>query len=222
MKPISNEEFDHFKELCLSNEGWDEALKNESLTGFTMKTESSSTLKLKVISTVFDEFPMETVFDVLMDTMYRSEWDVNVMEKKVIEYIDNYNEIQYYQVKMPVVSNRDFVYIKAWRYVDDEFIIFNRSVEYELEPPRDGFVRANFQDCGYFARKENGKTVLYYVIHNEWNGWIPAFLINKLGVQVCPSVIAKLADGCRKYEDWKSKQKDHKAPWKEFIPKKEE
>ena len=221
MKPITNEEFDHFKELCLSQEGWNEVITQEKLKAYTKKTETS-TLKLKVITTVFDEFDMNTLFDVLMDTMYRSEWDTNVMEKKIIEQIDDYNEIQYYQVKMPVVTNRDFVYIKAWRYVDDEFIIFNRSVEDAREPPRSNFVRGSFEDCGYFVRKEEGKIVLYYIIHNEWNGWIPAFLVNKLGVQVCPNVIAKLAEGCRKYNDWKSKQNDHKAPWKALLPKKEE
>ena len=222
MKPISNEEFERFKNMCLNQDGWTHASTTGAVDIFTMQTESSSTLRLKLISKSFDDIELDTIFEVLMDTAFRTQWDPNVMHKKIIEVIDDYNEIQYYQVKMPIVANRDFLYIKAWRYSPDEFIIFNRSIEDEREPPRNDFVRAFFHDCGYYVRKEEGRPILYYVLHNEWNGWIPSFFINRIGLSFCPSVIDKLVDGCHKYDNWKKEQKDHQAPWRKLMQKAEE
>ncbi|EKE38501.1 hypothetical protein ENUP19_0050G0045 [Entamoeba nuttalli] len=217
MKPITDEEFNRFRDMCLNHEGWHLVSQDKWNIGYTMKTNSSSSLRLKLISNLFKPYSLELIFDMLNDPKYRKEWDVNLLERRVIEEIDEHNEIEYYSIKMPIVTNRDFVYQRAWRFTENEFIIFNKSIKDKRFPPVSGLVRAFFHISGYMVRKENEGNKLYYICHNEWNGWIPNFLINTIGVDVCPSVLGKMAEGCKKYTEWLEKQQPYERPWKKLL-----
>ncbi|KAL7713062.1 Phosphatidylcholine transfer protein [Entamoeba marina] len=217
MLPITDKEFDEFREMCLNHDTWNKVSSDDVNQAYTIQTNTTSSLRLKIVSRLFEEFPMSLIFDVLHDPSFRNVWDVNVIKRKVIETIDEHNEIDYYSIKMPVVTNRDFVYHRAWRYTDDEFIIFNRSIKDDRAPEEKGLVRGFFHIGGYMVRKENGKCRLYYIVHNEWNGWIPNFVINTIGASVCPSVLGRLVDGCKTYEEWKQVQENQERPWKKLT-----
>ncbi|ELP95236.1 phosphatidylcholine transfer protein, putative [Entamoeba invadens IP1] len=217
MKPFTDAEFEEFKTMCISDDGWTLANHDDINTGYTTQTENSSTLRMKLKSKLFEPFSINLVFDMLSDPQFRAEWDGNILERKTIDTIDEHNEIDYYSVSMPVVSNRDFLYQRGWKYNKDEFIIMNKSVVDQRAPEVSGIVRANIRISGYMVRIEDGKCKLYYIAHNDWNGWIPSFIFNTFGPSFCPSVLNKMAAGCKKYEDWYKQQKPYERPWKKLI-----
>ena len=215
-KPMTKEDFDDFRKQCDSTENWNEVYTTETTKGYTQATESTSALKLKVISYDFKDMDPGLIYDVLHEPEFRRNWDTHLIERIPFKVIDECNDLNYYSLKMPVVSNRDYVYQRGWWYNKDktEFIICNRSITHPDYPDKKGFVRAIFYISGYMIRKnEKGETVFYYITHNEWNGWIPNWLVNSAGKSVCPKIIEGLFESCKKYPEWKSKHNPDVKPW---------
>jgi len=213
----TEEDFENFVKKCKDSTGWNVVHKDAKCTVYDQAT--SGSINLVRLTSSFDDIPALVLYDCLHDPDYRGVWDDKMIEGFNIQQIDKFNDVGYYSAKAPMgVANRDWVNLRSWRIKDDkQYIIMNHSVVHPEKPEVKGFVRANSIYSGYYVEvKEGGGCDLTYVTQNDAKGWIPAWLTNKVTKTFAPSIVDKVHDACKKYEDWKKKQEPpkDKRPWR--------
>jgi len=169
------------------------------------------------VATSFPDITPETLYDVLHDHEYRKEWDKNMTEGKVIQLIDQRNEIGYYSAKgVLTIASRDFVNLRSWRARPDkgEWIIMNHSVDHPEYPSKPGYVRAKSICTGYLIlRRDGGGSIFIYYTQTNPNGWIPGFVINNLMTSIAPELVKTLYKAASEYNEWKKNNKPDNKPW---------
>ena len=216
VKAATKEEFDTFVTMCTEKGDWNEVYKTDKVTEW-MKEGSNDTLILRIISTDFEGISCETVYDTLLDPEYRKTWDDRLILRDTFETIDESNSLIYYQVKVPVVSNRDYVFRQSTRKIGDNYAIYNFSVNHSKYPPNDKFVRATFSVSGYYIQPtENGCSVIC-IANNNLGGSIPSWLINKQAKNVLPKNMEGIKKSAAGYEKWKAEHNPENKPWRTTV-----
>lgn len=213
-------EFDEFVSLCDVEKaaGWKIAKAKGICRTWVQKPEGSDIVLLRLQTEAFESVPGAVLYDVLCDPDYRRVWDLNCIDMRTVVRIDKFNELSYYSARTPTpLSNRDWL-LKCATVVRPEnrqWILINRSVASPLCPPKAGFVRANSLVTGYLitGNAEGTGCELVYISHNEWNGSIPAFVVNTAVKSLAPSVVDKLLAACRAYPAWKAEHNPEEKPW---------
>eukprot|EP01106_Pelomyxa_sp_JSP_P002932 TRINITY_DN143_c0_g1_i5.p1 TRINITY_DN143_c0_g1~~TRINITY_DN143_c0_g1_i5.p1 ORF type:complete len:162 (-),score=42.55 TRINITY_DN143_c0_g1_i5:188-628(-) len=128
-------------------------------------------------------------------------------------------ELCYYAAKMPnPLSNRDWVMKYFWTpFRQAESCMFNYSITHPSYPKKKNFVRATTLIAGYYIQQSGSGCTLTYVAHNDWNGNIPAFLINQAAKMIAPSIIDTLHKACQDYPTWKATHDPSAKPWRHGI-----
>jgi len=210
-----DKEFDEFRKKCDDEEGWEEVWK-DGTTRVTKKKTNDTIYPVRV-STVYPNLEPEVIYDTLHDHEYRPVWDQNMIEGKVIELLDDRNEIGYYSAKCPTpIYNRDFVNLRSWRAEKEkgEWIIMNHSVKHPQWPENKNFVRAISIMTGYLTlRNPGGGSRFLYYSQSDPQGWIPSFAINSLMTTVAPKLVDKLRDAALLYPAWKAQHNPDHKPW---------
>jgi len=218
IKAAADEEFDHFVQLCESQDKWRVALDNPDCKVWDQPSETEAINMVKMWAVFTDVEPI-VLYDVLHDPDYRSVWDDNMIEGTNIEVIDKFNDVGYYAAKAPTpVANRDWVNQRSWRVKEGkEYLIMNHSVIHPKGPEKKGFVRARSILTGYLvrARAEGGCTI-NYLSQNDPRGWIPSWLTNKVTKTFAPKIVDKLHHASLKYEEWKKEHNPNHRPWRIF------
>jgi len=219
---FTEEEFTKFRDECLNDKEWASVVDNGKCLVWSKKSNKSA-INLVKVRTKLKDIPPTILYDILHDHAYRKTWDQNMIDGHVIEMMNKTNEIGYYSASASMISNRDFVNIRAWkaRPADGEWLIVNHSVTHKDYPEKKGFVRAWSIQSGYFIQKleeegcvEGGGSLFTYVSCADPRGWIPKWVINSFYSSFAPGAIDKMYNAAKGYKEWKTKQEDpnHK-PW---------
>eukprot|EP01097_Dermamoeba_algensis_P002504 TRINITY_DN1994_c0_g2_i1.p1 TRINITY_DN1994_c0_g2~~TRINITY_DN1994_c0_g2_i1.p1 ORF type:complete len:232 (-),score=23.89 TRINITY_DN1994_c0_g2_i1:123-818(-) len=205
-------DFDNFVKDCDSAVGWTEAYKNETCRVWS-KSSSNSAINIVKIEASF-KCPPVVLYDALHDAVYRSVWDENMLEGKVVHMLDGSNEIGYYSAKSPMgVSNRDFLNLRSWRVKGNEYIIMNHSVTHKDCPEKKDFVRAQSLGTGFLIRGTDTGCQLTYLTQTDPKGWIPSWIVNTVTKNMAPMLIGRLQNCAMKYEEWKKTHYPNWKPW---------
>ncbi|KAL7721281.1 START domain containing protein [Entamoeba marina] len=211
--PATSEEFDEFIKMCTTDDKWKLVYTADGVKEWMIDS-NSSTLVLRITSE-FDGVTSEEVFDTLLDPAYRKTWDDKLMKRESFETLDETNQLFYYQVKMPVVSNRDYVFRQSTKRIGNDFIVYNISVEHEKYPANVGkFVRATFSISGYYVQHTDKGCTVTCIANNDCGGSIPSWLINSQAKNVLPKTLESLKASSKKYNDWKKKNDPTNTPWR--------
>ncbi|KAG7277944.1 hypothetical protein CRUP_022114 [Coryphaenoides rupestris] len=167
----------------------------------------------------------ETVYDVLHDTSYRKKWDTNMIDTYDIGRLTVNADVGYYSWKCPSpLKNRDFVTMRSWLPLGNDYLIINYSVKHPQHPPKKGYVRAVSLLTGYLIQSNGPSScTLYYLTQVDPKGeviWyyltagsLPKWVVNRVSQFVAPKAMKKIYKASQKYPDWKQKHDPSLKPW---------
>uniref|UniRef100_A0A8C5NJK1 START domain-containing protein 10 n=1 Tax=Junco hyemalis TaxID=40217 RepID=A0A8C5NJK1_JUNHY len=161
------------------------------------------------------DVPAETLYDVLHDTRYRSKWDSNMIETYDIGRLTVNADVGYYSWKCPSpLKNRDFVTLRSWLPLGNDYMIINYSVKHPKYPPRKDFVRAVSLQTGYLIKANgDGACILYYLTQVDPRGSLPKWVVNRVSQFVAPKAMKKIYKAGLKYPEWKRRHDPGYKPW---------
>ena len=216
VKPATKKDFQTVIDMCTNHDGWNEVLKNDKLTEW-MKDGGSDSLVLKMYSTDFQGIEPEWVFDTLLDPEYRNSWDDKNMGRKTLEVINDSNFILHYQVKVPVVSNRDYVFRQSTAKFGDDYILYNSNVEHASCPPNSKFVRGTMNLSAYYIQKIEGGCAVTIISDNNLGGSLPQFLVNSQAKNILPKQLEAIKKSSATYNNWKKSHNPESKPWRNLV-----
>ncbi|XP_041845528.1 START domain-containing protein 10 isoform X1 [Melanotaenia boesemani] len=207
-------DFSSFRDQCLSVDGWTSRYNKSGVTVWCREEESCTVQKLKM-RIICKDVPAETLYDVLHDTSYRKKWDTNMIETYDIGRLTVNADVGYYSWKCPApLKNRDFVTMRSWLPLGNDFLIINYSVKHPQHPPKKDYVRAVSLLTGYLIQS-NGTTgsTLYYLTQVDPRGSLPKWVVNRVSQFVGPKAMRKIYKASLKYPEWKRKHNPTLKPW---------
>jgi len=212
----TDEDFEKFKVLITDLENFTQVFKNDTTTLWTKLSEGSP-INITRAALVFKNLKPEVLYDVIHEAAYRKTWDEKMIELKVVEQLDPFNQISYYAASaMFPISPRDFVNLSSWRHdpVKGEWIIINRKTTHKNAPEKPNIVRAETLITGYvITRTPEGDTAATYITQTDPKGWIPTWAINTFTTKFAPSILDTLYKAALKYPEWKEKNNHTEKPW---------
>lgn len=206
-------DFEHFRRLADSVEGWNLQYDKQGTKVYS-KVKEGSTVRLIKVVTNFQDVSLSLMYDVLHDADYRRSWDENMLDCYEICQLDSYNDIGYYSIKCPSpMKNRDFVTQRSWYWEEDNFIIFNHTVNHKDAPLKKGLIRGNSILSGYYVRKIGDGCSLTYVSQVDLKGILPKWMVNRAATKIAPKVVTKVHKAALGYQAWKSIHAPSYKPW---------
>lgn len=207
-------DFSSFKDQCLSADGWTSRYNKGGVTVWCRDQESSTVQKLKM-RIVCKDVMAETLYDVLHDTSYRKKWDTNMIDTYDIGRLTVNADVGYYSWKCPSpLKNRDFVTMRSWLPLGNDFLIINYSVKHPQHPPKKDYVRAVSLLTGYLIQSNGAAgSTLYYLTQVDPRGSLPKWVVNRVSQFVAPKAMRKIYKVSLKYPEWKRKHNPSLKPW---------
>ncbi|XP_047441040.1 START domain-containing protein 10 [Mugil cephalus] len=208
-------DFRSFRDQCLSPDGWTSRYNKGGVTVWCQEGDEGHTVQKIKMRTVCKDVAAETLYDVLHDTSYRRKWDTNMIDTYDIGRLTVNADVGYYSWKCPSpLKNRDFVTMRSWLPLGNDFLIINYSVKHPQHPPRKDFVRAVSLLTGYLIQS-NGDTssTLYYLTQVDPRGSLPKWVVNRVSQFVAPKAMRKIYKASLKYPEWKRKHNPGLKPW---------
>uniref|UniRef100_A0A8C6SP09 StAR-related lipid transfer (START) domain containing 15 n=1 Tax=Neogobius melanostomus TaxID=47308 RepID=A0A8C6SP09_9GOBI len=157
----------------------------------------------------------ETVYDVLHDTPYRRKWDANMIDTYDIGRLTVNADVGYYSWRCPPpLKNRDFVTMRSWLPLGNDYLIINYSVKHPQHPPKKDYVRAVSLLTGYLIQSTGpSSSTLYYLTQVDPKGSLPKWVVNRVSQFVAPKAMRKIYKASLKYPEWKRKHNPQLKPW---------
>ncbi|XP_070300761.1 START domain-containing protein 10 [Salvelinus sp. IW2-2015] len=210
-------DFTSFKEQCENHEGWTARYNKGSVTVWCRDEECKTIQKLKM-RIVCKDVTAETLYDVLHDTSYRKKWDGNMIDTHDIAGLTvnaRFSDVGYYSWKCPSpLKNRDFVTMRSWLPLGNDYLIINYSVKHPQYPPKKDYVRAVSLLTGYLIQSNGASSsTLYYLTQVDPKGSLPKWVVNRASQFVAPKAMKKIYKACQKYPEWKRKHNPNLKPW---------
>jgi len=105
-------------------------------------------------------------------------------EGTVIEKIDNNNEVivALYSAGVPMVLDREFLFLETRGKKDNAFFIASYSVERDdvPNPKYENSVRAELLRAGFWIVPQEGHCIVTWIVAADPKGWIPVTVVNLL------------------------------------------
>ncbi|NXO31166.1 STA10 protein, partial [Cisticola juncidis] len=208
-------DFSSFRDQCESLEGWHCRYNKAGVTVWSQGQEESCTVQKIKTRISCKDVPAETLYDVLHDTRYRKKWDSNMIETYDIGRLTVNADVGYYSWKCPSpLKNRDFVTLRSWLPLGNDYMIINYSVKHPKYPPRKDFVRAVSLQTGYLIKANgDGACILYYLTQVDPRGSLPKWVVNRVSQFVAPKAMKKIYKAGLKYPEWKRRHDPEYKPW---------
>ncbi|XP_068460316.1 START domain-containing protein 10 [Clinocottus analis] len=207
-------DFSSFREQCLSGAGWTSRYSRGGVTVWCREEETGTLQKLKM-RIVCKDVAAATLYDVLHDSSYRRKWDANMIDTYDIGRLTANADVGYYSWKCPSpLKNRDFVTMRSWLPLGDDYLIINYSVKHPEHPPKKDYVRAVSLLTGYLIQSNGAScSTLYYLTQMDPRGSLPKWVVNRVSQFVAPKAMRKIYKASLKYPDWKRKHNPGLKPW---------
>ncbi|XP_042626275.1 START domain-containing protein 10-like [Cyprinus carpio] len=211
-------DFLSFRDQCESQDGWVARYSKGGVTVWCRDEECKTVQKLKM-RIVCKDVTAETLYDVLHDTSYRKKWDTNMIDTFDIGRLTVNADVGYYSWKCPSpLKNRDFVTMRSWLPLGNDYLIINYSVKHPEYPPKKDYVRAVSLLTGYLIQSNGANCcTLYYLTQVDPRGSLPKWVVNRASQLVAPKnkSIYKMHGPDRiKYPEWKRKHEPNLKPWR--------
>ncbi|XP_015262666.1 PREDICTED: PCTP-like protein [Gekko japonicus] len=208
-------DFYTFRDQCESQEGWNSQYNKAGVTVWSQTQEDSKTVQKIKMQIACRDVPPETLYDMLHDTCYRKKWDSNMIETYDIGRLTVNADVGYYSWRCPSpLKNRDFVTLRSWLPLGNDYMIINYSVKHPKYPPRKDFVRAVSLQTGYLIKAAGSRgSILYYLTQVDPRGSLPKWVVNKVSQYVAPKAMKKIYKAGLKYPEWKRKHNPSFKPW---------
>ncbi|XP_039766475.1 START domain-containing protein 10-like isoform X1 [Ornithorhynchus anatinus] len=209
-------DFRSFQEQCESPDGWQSQFSQGGVTVWSQspQDETCTVQKIKMRISCRD-VAAETLYDMLHDIHYRPKWDSHMIDTFDIGRLTANADVGYYSWRCPSpLKNRDFVTLRSWLPLGQDYIIVNYSVKHPKHPPRKDFVRAVSLQTGYLVKASGGGgCVLYYLSQVDPRGSLPKWVVNKVSQLMAPKALKKIYKAGLKYPEWKRKHSPGYKPW---------
>lgn len=182
---------------------WDKTVEGESMN--IVKTFS-----------IFEETSPEMLWDLLQESQYRLQWDVNCKKMKTVVKMNATNDITYYAAKAPPgVSDRDVVCQRVWHNAGNgEYVILNTSVKHKSCPEKLAYTRAWSKLSGYLIRSHGSAgSSLVFISQTDPKGLIPHSIMNYVTQKFVPETVATLQKAAAGFPAWKAKQTKFERDW---------
>ncbi|XP_052470378.1 START domain-containing protein 10 [Carassius gibelio] len=208
-------DFLSFRDQCESQDGWVARYNKGVVTVWCRDEECKTVQKLKM-RIVCKDVTAETLYDVLHDTSYRKKWDTNMIDTFDIGRLTVNADVGYYSWKCPSpLKNRDFVTMRSWLPLGNDYLIINYSVKHPGYPPKKDYVRAVSLLTGYLIQSNGANCcTLYYLTQVDPRGSLPKWVVNRASQFVAPKAMKKIYKACLKYPEWKRKHEPNLKPWR--------
>ncbi|XP_043112599.1 START domain-containing protein 10 isoform X1 [Puntigrus tetrazona] len=208
-------DFLSFRDQCESQDGWVARYNKGGVTVWCRDEECKTVQKLKM-RIVCKDVTAETLYDVLHDTSYRKKWDTNMIDTFDIGRLTVNADVGYYSWKCPSpLKNRDFVTMRSWLPLGNDYLIINYSVKHPEYPPKKDYVRAVSLLTGYLIQSSGANCcTLYYLTQVDPRGSLPKWVVNRASQLVAPKAMKKIYKACLKYPEWKRKHEPNLKPWR--------
>jgi len=135
-----------------------------------------------------------------LDLEYRKSWDSYALEIEKI-HSNGKSDIIYWQCKFPFpLQNRDYLYERVHKIIDDHYFLLSRGIEHEDKPEHKKFVRVDDYNVSMIMKpheKEHTKFGIHYF--DDMKGSIPKVLINWVSKTAVPQFINQTAKVAREY-----------------------
>ncbi|CAH8491726.1 unnamed protein product [Schistosoma intercalatum] len=155
------------------------------------------------------------LFDCIMDSDYRKEWDKSMIESYELCQVHPQSDIGYYSLRSPPgLKNRDFVLQRTWERFDSYYVIACHSIFHKGIPVRKQCIRALTHMNAYIIRLLGTNSCeMTYVTSCDFRGKLPIWVINKATQLMAPRAIQILYKACTKYNTWKKSNNPDYKPW---------
>lgn len=171
--------FLHTVSASPSEPNW-ELIKDENgIKVFISETADSDIVKAKTQTII--NASLEQVKATLDDIGHRHEWVPFLKISKALSEYQNNKRIEYSHFSAPwPASDRDFVYqIELIKSSDKKLVYRMYSVESELKPDDDSYIRADLFESSYTLEAlDSETTAVELVFHADPKGWLPNWVIN--------------------------------------------
>ena len=158
------EKIQKFRSYILEREQWTGNTYRDGDRGYRKKLEDGS-LAVRYVSGRLKYCQPQGIFHMLKTWEYRSKYDQYFVESKVLERKDEQTEVIRMVLKYPGMTPREFIFDCTTCIYNngetDEFIILCESVNDDLIPFTDGYIRGKVGLSGYLIRLEDDQTIIY-------------------------------------------------------------
>lgn len=134
VKMPTDEDFQHVRRLCESDEGWLQQYNKNNIRVWMKKSDMCAFHMIKTRAEYAD-LSADLLYRVFQDNEFRPEFDDRMLDSHEICYISPCSDIGYYALKSPrPFKNRDFVTQRCWLDFgpNAEKIIYNHSVDHAV------------------------------------------------------------------------------------------
>ncbi len=164
---------------------WEVKKDEDGIRVDVRKVEGSSILEYK--GTVVVDAGPEAVVRLFEEDGRMPEWFHQCVESRLIKANSPEDKVLYFVISMPwPVRDRDLVFRRVRSQDPATGIVEYRTSSLpEVYPEQDGKVRMPYlKGLWRFTPLGDGRTEIYYQQHSEVGGHIPAWLVNKLAVNI--------------------------------------
>eukprot|EP00727_Mastigamoeba_balamuthi_P000824 m51a1_g10739 hypothetical protein (199) ;mRNA; f:314570-315765 len=176
-------EFETFKALSLSSEGWAEGLQKHGVRVTTKSVAGSAFLVMRGEGVVAR--PVDEVLALCSAPERRLEWDTLAATCTALHRDDDGTVLLRYTTKAPMlVSPREFLLeMRTTKEADGTAILVAHSVTREGVEPLKKHVLGNMQTTGFVLQPlPDNKTRVIYTVQADPAGWLPSSLVNKVSL----------------------------------------
>jgi hypothetical protein len=199
MNTITDKIFDEIISY-LTDEGWQEAEKDQYVTIYTKQIGGGECVKSVGI---LENCTPDQIFQLIKDCELRKKISENLAQVFPIEEGEDHDII--YQEFIPnsrFVSNRDMVIARRWKKLNDgTIIIVMKSIEHSKYPAKSNPVRAQVvRQAVSFKPIENGKVIFTQINQMDLNGYIPSSVANYVLRKMPSELVNKLGNALKLLE----------------------
>lgn len=204
-----------FRNFADSDDGFTLRFDDKNVLVWDKKVEGESMRIVKTFA-VFEDTVPEKLWDLLQESTYRLEWDVNCKKCRTVVRMDSRNDICYYASRAPPgVSDRDVVCQRAWHNAGGgEYVILNTSVKHKSCPEKMKYTRAWSLLSGYLIRPHgNNGSSLVFISQTDPKGLIPASVVNYVTQKFVPETMMTLKRAAKGFPEFLAKQEKFERDW---------
>lgn len=184
--PISIVEFDFLQDLFHEpDDGWTLTAQKPGVKAQRRFIAGSPSVLVRCFMD-FADVDLAVVLYNLLDLNTREQWDTSFKGFEVVQEDLQESDVVYFELPIPVVSNRDFVVYRRVEVKEtaggSNWMILQRSAEHIGKPEQRGHVRAENHIGGYIVRTSNGSTATQVCActMSDPRGYVPNFVVNML------------------------------------------
>mmetsp|Transcript_11720 Transcript_11720/g.17401 ORF Transcript_11720/g.17401 Transcript_11720/m.17401 type:complete len:250 (+) Transcript_11720:44-793(+) len=204
---------------ALSTDNWKSKYNKNNIEVYIKEVSNSPVIRIKCICRMSDVTARD-LYLTLMQEEYVRAYDYQMDEWKIIEEIDQSNDISFYTAKIPAMlkmflSPRSFLSHRSYGETTssvEEYMLMMHSHEDSRVPHRKKYVRANiYVTCFLIQADGDSGCKLTYFSQTDLKGNIPKKLMSWSTTKFAPQVMKDFEKQAKQYAAFMKKNPDIKT-----------